>query len=71
MLHDSLTIKIDLDFPTYEEDIARAIRDEILIQVKEEIRKQSKPLRKAIAEKMIADQEQLIKLAIKNINSGK
>lgn len=62
-----MEIKISLDYPSYEEDISRAIYDEIMRQVQDEVRLRSKPLRKAIAEAMLKDQQKLINMAMSSM----
>ena len=64
-----LEFKINLDDLTpYEESIAAAIKDELIAQVRAEVRKQSKELREKLAKKIKDNQEQLIENALKAIS---
>ncbi len=60
----TLVVTVSLDWPTYEEDISSAIRDEVLNEVRKEVRKQSAALRDEVAKALKGRQEELVKKAI-------
>ena len=67
-----LIVKIDLEnMYAYETDVANAIRDEILSQVKAEARKQCRGIRDAVAAEMIKERQHLIDQAISQIKTLK
>lgn len=64
----NVEISVDLQWPSYEEDIEQAIKEEVISQVKVETRRQSKLIREAVAKKLMKNQEKIVNSIIENMN---
>ena len=63
----NINIQVNLDWPSYEDDINEVIKQTILEDVRKEVKKQTEHLRAAIAKQLLSKQKELIDRAIKTI----
>lgn len=65
----TLTVSIDLDWPTYEEELSACIKDAILTEVRKEVKALSGELRAEVAKQLRGRQEELVKRALKAMDT--
>jgi D-ribose pyranose/furanose isomerase RbsD len=62
-----LDLSIDLGWPSYEDDIAQAVRDEVIAQVRLEVRKHSKQLRAEVEKQLTKDVKAVVDSAMLSV----